>query len=214
VKQEKSTANSQRRQSTRQTRVKREDDDEAPLADLEEVTLEERIDLADLNTPGDPVSSRRKVDRVTRQWKKIELWVEQDDVEQIVIDDEHSETSVQHITVKQEVELQPSAGFQNPDLVLMDIDEGVEAGPSWRPLESVPRRRRRRDLQGKTQEEKEEVAREEVDLEILREQFLDPHVSEVSFFLQSLYLLFREMNDYSSFNCLQDYPFSETNLNK
>ena len=214
MKQEKPTANSQRRQSTRQTRVKREDDDEAPLADLEEVTLEERIDLADLNTPGDPVSSRRKVDRVTRQWKKIELWVDQDDVEQIVIDDEHSETSVQHITVKQEVELQPSAGFQNPDLVLMDIDEGVEAGPSWRPLESVPRQRRRRDLQGKTQEEKEEVAREEVDLEILREQFLDPHVSEVSFFLQSLYLLFREMNDYSSFNCLQDYPFSETNLNK
>ena len=183
LKPENAASTSQKRQSTRQpTRVKREDDDEAPvLGDLEEVTLGERIDLADLNTPGDPVSSQRKVDRVSRQWKKIELWVEQDDVEEIVIDDEHSDTT--RVSVKEEQKQQPALDLQNLDVVMMDIDEGVESGAS---AAQVPRRRRQRDLLGKTQEEKEELAREEVDLEILREQFSDAHDgSGVSFFPRS-----------------------------
>ena len=85
------------------TRVKREDDAEAPLSgDLEEVRLADRIDLADLNTPGDPVSSCRKPDpRLNRQWKQIELWFEQD-VEEILIVDEESDSRQKPVAVKME----------------------------------------------------------------------------------------------------------------
>jgi hypothetical protein len=45
-------------------------------------------------------------------------------------------------------------------------------------------RRRRRVLKGKSREEKEEMAREKVDLEVLREQFLNVDPSEVCFIIR------------------------------
>src|SRR5579859_2357170 len=68
-------------------RIKREDEDEFDSPDELDGEFEERIDLAELNFPGGPISSSRKNDRTVRGWKKIELWIEQEDAEEIVIDD-------------------------------------------------------------------------------------------------------------------------------
>jgi hypothetical protein len=60
----------------------------------------------------------------------------------------------------------------------MILDE-VEDEEKLRLAEESRARRRRLQLRGKSREEKEEVAREEVDMEVLREQFLAEDGSDV-----------------------------------
>src|SRR5436305_13696258 len=73
-------------------KVKREEDDGFDSSNEQEV--DERIDLSELNFPGGPVSSSRRNDRAARGWRNIELWIEQEDAEGIVVDDDSAPPAV------------------------------------------------------------------------------------------------------------------------
>jgi hypothetical protein len=145
---------------------------------------DDRVDLSELSFRGGPVSSRRKNDRLGRGWKKIELWVEQEEPEEIVLDDDDVPstqiTNPKQVTVKTEDE--PMGGIIMSVPEAMDIDD-VSDTENLILAQENRARRRRLYLKGKSQEEKEEVAREEVDMEVLREQFLGEDESKVITFL-------------------------------
>jgi len=65
-----------------------------------------------------------------------------------------------------------------PQVMSVESDEDVEE--KMRIAAKSRRRRKQRALKGRTQEEKEEMAREEVDLEVMRKNFLTTDGSEVS----------------------------------
>lgn len=159
-----------------------EDSQELPEDFMDELGLDERVDLAELNLPGGPVSSQRKTEHMGR-WKKVELWIEQEEAEDIVLDDDEEDTTRQEVHVKIEDELMeditlPDVGaIPTPQVMSIEPDEEIER--KMRLAAKSRKRRKRRALKGKTQEEKEEMAREEVDLEVLRKEFQTVDGSEV-----------------------------------
>ena len=164
-------------------KVKKEVDDtqELPEDYVDELGLDPRIDLADFDLPGGPVSSQRKDERMGR-WKKVELWIEQEEAEEVLPDDDEEATSQQLVRVKVEESVEdvnppPVETIMAPQVMAIESDEDLEE--KMRHAAKSRRRRRRRELKGKTQEEKEEMAREEVDLEILRKVFLASDGSDV-----------------------------------
>ena len=198
-----------KKSATTKTKVKREEDDEFDLPDDLDVE-DERIDLAELNFPGGPVSSSRKNDRSVRGWKKIELWIEQEDAEEIVLDDEPAPPPMppppapKEVTVK--VEEDEIRGVIMPIPEPMPLDEVVERKeevPVVKPR--VRRRRQKKSLKGKSREEKEELAREEVDQEVLKEQFLAEDGSDVFFFRDIVANLRSESKSCSYCSCLRNY---------
>ena len=166
--------------TVKKTRIKKEDQD-FELHDQE--GGDDRIDLDGLNLPGGPISSRRKSDRSIRGWKKIELWIEEESPDRIILDDDvdipASRTSSQEVAkVKVEDEEMQDVvpSFQRPPSIAIDnLDE--ERKKIARENRAI---RRRRQAQRKTREEKEEMAREEIDLEVLRGLFLDQAELSVS----------------------------------
>jgi hypothetical protein len=166
---------------TKIPKVKKEDDDGFDSPDeFDEMQEDDRVDLSELSFRGGPVSSRRKNDRPERGWKKIEWWIEQEDAEEIVLDDEDVPstqiTTSKQVTVKTEDEPMSGIIMSVPEIV--DIDD-VSDTENLRLAKESRLRRRRLNLNNKSQEEKEEVAREEVDMEILKEQFLGEDGSSV-----------------------------------
>jgi hypothetical protein len=176
----------QKKKPPTKTKVKREDnDDEFDSPDGLDGEGEERIDLAELNFPGGPVSSSRKNDRTVRGWKKIELWIEQEDAEQIILDDEPPPPpppppAPEKVTIKVEDDESMDIVLPVSEPIVLD-DEDVERKVEVVPKNRVRRRPQRKSMKGKSREEKEEMAREELDLEVLKEQFLSEDGSEVYF---------------------------------
>jgi hypothetical protein len=169
--------------TTKTARVKKEEDDGFDSPDeFDEMQGDDRVDLSELSFRGGPVSSRRKNERPGRGWKKIELWVEQDEAEEIVIDDDDEEVSnsaakaPKQVKVKTEDEAMGGIIVPVPEAMIVD---DVEDEEKLRLAEERRARRRWLQLRGKSQEEKEEVAREEVDMEVLKEQFLAEDGSDV-----------------------------------
>jgi hypothetical protein len=159
-------------------RIKKEDIDEFDeIHDVDEMVIDDRVDMAQLNFPGGPVSSRRKNDRTVTGWKKIELWIENDEEED---EEEEDVPRLRQVTVK--VEDDTGGGIvQEPRAEMMVIDDevgGVE--DEARRTEKKRAKRRKERLRGKTREEKEELARDEVDNEVLKDGFLNPDRSLVS----------------------------------
>lgn len=160
-----------------------EDSQQLPEDFLDELGLDDRVDLAELDLPGGPVSSQRKNERMGR-WKKVELWIEQEEAEQIVLDDDEEETTSQQ-EVRVKIEDEPMEDVSVPDVetisapqvMAIESDEDIEE--KTRLAAKSRKRRKRKSLKGKTQEEKEEMAREEVDLEALRKDFQTADGSEV-----------------------------------
>ena len=166
-------------------KVKKEVDDtqELPEDFMDELGLDDRVDLADLDFPGGPVSSQRKDER-TGRWKRVELWIEQEEAEEIILDDEEDDAPRQQVRVKiedepmEDVIVPPVETIPAPQVMSVESDEDVEE--KMRIAAKSRRRRKQRALKGRTQEEKEEMAREEVDLEVMRKNFLTTDGSEVS----------------------------------
>jgi hypothetical protein len=166
-------------------KVKKEVDDaqELPEDFMDELGLDDRVDLAELDLPGGPVSSQRKDER-TGRWKRVELWIEQEEAEEIILDDEEDDAPRQQVRVKiedepmEDVTLPAVETIPAPQVMSIESDEDVEE--KMRIAAKSRRTRKQRALKGKTQEEKEEMAREEVDLEVMRENFLSTDGSEVS----------------------------------
>jgi len=160
---------------------KEEDNGYEEIDESDQMAIAERVDLAELNFPGGPVSSRRKNDRVGRGWKKIELWIEQEDVEEIVLDDtpEREVRGPRQVTVKVEDETMEEISLPAPEPMVIESDEDQEE--KMRLDETSRARRRRNALKGKSREEMEEMGREEVDLDVLKQQFLTVDGSEVCF---------------------------------
>jgi len=135
----------------------------------------ERVDLASMNLPGGPISSRRKPDRVGRGWKKIELWIEQEEAEEIVIDGDEPTTSTpkqedKTVRVKVEDEVEPMQWIQDLEPMLIEEDaEDVEE--RLRNAERRRRRRRKEKFESMTEEEKLEMVGEELDQEVLKRTF-------------------------------------------
>ena len=200
VKKEGETSSSQKpptphKKAPPKPRIKKEDENEFDSPDELEGQIEERIDLAELNFPGGPISSSRKNDRINRGWKKIELWIEQEDAEEIVIDDPTppSESRPRQVTVK--VEDDPSAGIvlPVPEPMVIEAEEMTEVVQRRPPAT----RRKKSSFKGKSREEKEEMAREELDLEVIKEQFLAEDGSDVKEPLEIYTLtLYRESRNY------------------
>jgi RNA polymerase III RPC4 len=158
------------------TKVKREEDDGIDSPDEQEA--DERIDLSELNFPGGPVSSSRRNDRIARGWKKVELWIEQGDAEEIDLDREPSPPPApKRVTIK--VEDDHSTGILVPAPEPMELDEDL--GRTAEVAPKIRARRRRKSLKGKSREEKEEMAREELDLEVIKEHFSSEDGFEVRY---------------------------------
>ena len=157
---------------------KEEDNGYEEMDESDQRAMAERVDLAELSFPGGPVSSRRKNDRVGRGWKKIELWIEQEDVEEIVLDDtpEPEIRGPRQVTVKIEDETTGKSSVPGPEPMMIESDEDQEEK-----IRLAKRSRAQRRLRGKSREELEEMAREEVDLDVLKHQFLTVDGSEVCF---------------------------------
>ena len=173
-------------------KVKKEVDDtqELPEDFMDELGLDDRVDLAELDLPGGPVSSQRKNERMGR-WKRVELWIEQEEAEEIILDDDEDDASRQQVRVKiedepmEDVTVPAVETIPTPQVTTVESDEDVEE--KMKIAAKNRKRRKRRALKGKTQEEKEEMAREEVDLEVLGNNFLAADASEVfSYFKQLL----------------------------
>jgi hypothetical protein len=169
--------------TTTKTKVKKElDDGIDEFDDDEEMELEDRIDLAEMNFPGGPISSRRTSTRNGRGWKKVELWIEQEETDEIIIDDEPTASQPpQPIQVK--VEDEPMGGIIVPMPGPMVIEDPETTAEKLRLAEKSRARQRRRRVKGKSREEKEELAREELDLEVLRDQFSGDDGTEVVIFI-------------------------------
>lgn len=158
------------------TKVKREEDDGFDSPNEEEA--DERIDLSELNFPGGPVSSRRRNDRIARGWKKIELWIEQEDAEVIVLDDEPTlPPGPKQVAVKVEDDNPTEMILPAPEPMELDEDLGLKSEVTA----ERRARRRRKSLKGKSREEKEEMAREELDLEVIKDHFSGEDGSEVCY---------------------------------
>lgn len=164
------------------------------------MAMDERVDLAELTFPGGPVSSRRKNDRVGRGWKKIELWIEQEDPEEIILDDDDEDNNSvvpesggsKQVTVKVEDDVMGEVELPAAEPMFIESDEDHEE--LMRFAEKSRARRRRKAFKGKSREEKEEMAREEVDLEVLKDQFLNGDASEVC--LVAILLILRGRRSY------------------
>ena len=118
-------------------------------------------------------------ERGVRGWKKIDLWIEQEEAEQIVLsDDEVSAQAARH-PVRVKVEDEPMSGVVVPELETMVIEDEDTKEEKIKRAREIRARSQKRRLKGKTREEKEEMAREEIDTEVLRDQFLGSDPSEV-----------------------------------
>jgi len=189
--------------SAARTRIKREDDDVYDEPEGDETMVDGRVDLAELNFPGGPVSSRRKNERGDRGWKKIELWIEQEEAEEIVISDDEAPAPSATQPVRVKVEDEPMSGVVMPEpetMIIDDDDQDAKEDKMKRAKESRARKQKRR-LKGKTREEKEEMAREEIDTEILKDQFLGSDAAEVQG-RWAMLTNYRENRNYSCCNCL------------
>jgi hypothetical protein len=171
------------------SRVKREQnlygEDYTTIEDADLENDPDRVDLSQLNLPGGPISSnRRPENRPGRGWRKVELWIEHDEPQEIVIDDDELEESASRTMAPARVKIEDER---------MDIVGEEEMGAESRmdldktEIEELARVAQRRRLQlrkkamkGKSREEKEEMAREHVDFEALTSTFLDPDPSQVT----------------------------------
>jgi hypothetical protein len=170
------------RQTTirKRTKIKKEDDEEM-REELDQMAVDERLDLAELNVPGGPISSRRKTSRV-RGWKKIELWIEEEDRQEIVLDEDGipnpEGSGREQVSVKIEDDAMGEVMFSVPQPIMLESSDESRAEKMRRAQKSRARKLKTL-LKGKTREDKEELAREEVDLEVLRDQLLNQHEPEV-----------------------------------
>lgn len=142
-------------QTSTRTRIKMEDDGyDLPDEREEEMPMDTRVDLAELNFPGGPVSSRRKNERGVRGWKKIELWIEQEEAEEIVVsDEERPPAAAPQVRVK--VEDEPMGGIVVPEPEMMVIDDEEDHTVKKPEVAMKSRaRRQKKILRGKTREEK------------------------------------------------------------
>jgi hypothetical protein len=166
--------------TTSKIRIKNEMNDGMDEFDDDQEVQDERIDLAELSVAGGPISSRRKDDRIGRGWRKMELWIEEDEVEEIIIDDDGptlSQPDPRSTRIK--IEDEPME-----DIIMPIAEDWVREDPEdlaekMRLATQSRTNRRRREVKGKPREEKEEVAREELDLELLRDQFAGEDGTEV-----------------------------------
>lgn len=166
----------------KQPRIKREEGaygDAYEMGDMNDDM--DRVDLSQLNLPGGPISSSRTPDKRARGWKKIELWIEQDDPEEIMLDEEDEQSPEARpagVNVKVEDErmkdVETEEMIVEVPLVVDSIDDDSIAR-----MEKRRRKLRRKAMKGKSREEKEEMAREEVDFEAMRSTFLDPDATQV-----------------------------------
>lgn len=169
--------------SPRKSKVKKEEDNGyEEIDENSQMAIDNRVDLAELNFPGGPVSSRRKNDRVGRGWKKIELWIEQEDAEEIVLDDtpETESSGTRRVTVKVEDEPMGEINLAEPEPMVIESDGDQEK--MMKPAARSRATKLREAMKGKSPEEKAEVAREEADLNVLKGQFLAVDASEVYLF--------------------------------
>lgn len=166
--------------SPRKNKVKKEEDNGyEEIDENNQMAIDNRVDLAELNFPGGPVSSRRKIDRVSRGWKKIELWIEQEDAEEIVLDDtpEPERGGARRVTVKVEDESMGEINLPEPEPMVIESDGDQEE--IMRVAARSRANRLREAMKGKSPEKKAEIAREEADLDVLKGQFLAVDGSEV-----------------------------------
>ena len=136
----------------RKTKVKKEEDNGyEEIDENNQMAIDDRVDLAELHFPGGPVSSRRKNDRVGRGWKKIELWIEQEDAEEIVLDDtpEPEISGPRQVTVKVEDESMGEINLPEPEPMVIESDGDQEE--MMRLAEKSRAMRRRKALKGKSQ---------------------------------------------------------------
>jgi len=141
----------------------------------------DRVDLSEINLPGGPISSNRRPEkRVGRGWKKIELWIEQADPEEIVIDDEDEQLRTSApVSVKiEDGRMEDVVGEKTVSAhpMFVDLNENEELAQM---AERRRRKLRREAMKGKSRAEKEEMAREEVDFEAMRSTFLNPDATQV-----------------------------------
>jgi hypothetical protein len=142
------------------------------------------VDLTLLDLPGGPISSRRPHDRASRGWKKVELWIEQEDPEEIILDDD-DDTQTYDNKNKAQVKIEDEdvmREFLKLDPKEMDLEDDEGMTDNTQNTERARAQRRKRAFTGKSKEEKEEIAREELDLEVMQEQFLTQDPFEVQFF--------------------------------
>ena len=164
-------------------RIKKEDMYGDGYAEEAATDTLDRVDLSQLNLPGGPISSSRKPEkRVGRGWKKIELWIEQDHLEEIVIDDEDDQLHTSaHAPVSVKVEDEGMEDVVREETssavpMFLDLNENEELA---RIAERRRRVLRRQAMKGKSRAEKEEMAREEVDFEEMRSTFLHSDTTQV-----------------------------------
>jgi hypothetical protein len=174
----------------------------------------DRVDLSQLNLPGGPISSSRAPEKRVRGWKKIEMWIEQEDPEEIVIDeeDEVEEPMTTRAPVRVKFEDEQMEDVVVPDEIIpavtMDIDM-TENEEFLKMAEKRRRKLRRKAMKGKSREEKEEIAREEVDFEVMQKTLLEDDESQVfSHLLLPFLIVYREKIACSWCNYLSPYlPF-------
>lgn len=166
-------------------RIKREEDVYGDGYDLGEVADNlDRVDLSQLNLPGGPISSSRAPEKRARGWKKIEMWIEQEDPEEIVIDEvgEVAEPTTSRAPVRVKFEDEQMEDVVVPDEIAPTTTMDVDSTHNEQFLQMAEKRRRklwRKQMKGKSREEKEEIASEEVDFELLQKTFLEDDASQV-----------------------------------
>src|SRR5271170_7042782 len=128
-------------------KVKKEVDDTQELEEdfMDELGLDDRVDLAELDLPGGPVSSQRKDERMGR-WKKVELWIEQEQAEEIILDDDDDEDDSPRQQIRVKIEDEPMEDVAVPavetilaQVMSVESDEDVEEK-----MRSAAKSRRRR----------------------------------------------------------------------
>jgi hypothetical protein len=146
------------------------------------------------------------------------MWIEQDDPEEIVIDeDDVEEPTTIRAPVRVKFEDEQMEDVVVPDEITpaarMDIDL-MENEEFLKMAEKRRRKLRRKAMKGKSREEKEEIAREEVDFEVMQKTFLEADASQVlSHILLRFLMMYREKIVCSWCNYLSLYLPSDPSTN-
>jgi hypothetical protein len=134
------------------------------------------------------------------------MWIEQEDPEEIVIDEDEVEEPT---TIRTPVRVKFEDEQMEDVVVLdemtpaatMDIDS-TQNEEFLKMAEKRRRKLRRKQMKGKSREEKEEIAREEVDFEVLQKTFVEDDASQVWSNLPLRLTVYRKKIVCSWCNCL------------